>query len=1088
MPDWLQQEHASSSTTRLTSASDAVLATRRRRWGDPTAVPPMMRAELVLAHCKRDLSWVSEAMSALLSCQVNVTAVSVYSKCNATHTLGTLPSGARVTALPNVGRCDHAYAHHLASRPPTELEPLVLFLKDTTYHGSDPHFNVLNVPLCHMAAAARGRFDFGCGRYPDERVSAYLRTRGRLDALIGLSGHAATVETPPGVDASAWHHAASLSTFQLDSYSTAHDQAMTMFEETANSAGVPVGDGAAGMRLGRAMPTTGAWTPTGRGAIASMRASAGTIGSTIAAAAEPFAASERPLGQWVLSLARASSATAAGQSLRGGLRHGSGSAVLSGMFDPNMEGDTLLPVCYGGTFAARRHRIARIPRGFWRALEASLSRGDNIEEGHFAERLWAALFAGRLDASDTRRILCASHQVWCSSHGQSAYRGILSTCTESAARCSLLGSISERMTGSLCNLPSLHVPGVPKELTRLAVGSDPMVNASVLPGASPSLRLTPKPARSEKSAETYRSTGDLKGSGPHQSSLLQQLGAVGQGHTTKSLPSIMGARHTDAESFRMVQRCVKALHARALAQGRNKTTWLQYQAMREQCMATTQASPSVPELDDRDATRGMLATLTHTEQPKPASKSQPAGGAQHWYLAPAGSSTCEYGRVATASECEAASTKLRAWHRQTEPFRGTQVGSGGGCTDDELGGAPIGCSLKTVGTPDNPAAGDWATFFRWPHAPQSLHDVPCAQRAHFQLVCSSMVPSAEQRPQETPRRVRQEQGQSRCRPLARTGSQLSLSDTPSRMLMMSTPKGGATVAAQLMFRRLGLLQQAIGYSPSGWIHEYRMKVFNRAPGHAQVGCRNDIATGRVLPISRTCREGTGWRCVKLLRSPFERVVSSYLHTLRTQIWSTFPELSSVCGSPDAAANASFAQFIAALTLRAQKGTHGQPVDNHFMPQATACDQIELRVFYLPVEGLSGALMALGRIDDGRTYNDSGLSSSHYITQAGAEKVADTTAQDPTHRDVAALAFSHFDDCRQKGFAQCGRSVPPYRYFLTNLTLCNQIRCLFAPDFDLYRRMCAQSWLIQACPECVRMCLIVLQRHCQPPHSTSLQVD
>ena len=42
--------------------------------------------------------------------------------------------------------------------------------------------------------------------------------------------------------------------------------------------------------------------------------------------------------------------------------------------------------------------MQRIPRDDWSALSTALLRGDNIEEGHFAERLWAALLSPPVDA------------------------------------------------------------------------------------------------------------------------------------------------------------------------------------------------------------------------------------------------------------------------------------------------------------------------------------------------------------------------------------------------------------------------------------------------------------------------------------------------------------------------------------------------------------------------------------------------------------------------------------------------------------------------------------------------------------------
>lgn len=54
------------------------------------------------------------------------------------------------------------------------------------------------------------------------------------------------------------------------------------------------------------------------------------------------------------------------------------------------------PVCYGGVFAARKERIRRVPLAAWKMLHKTLERGNNIEESHFVERLWAMLLSDPL--------------------------------------------------------------------------------------------------------------------------------------------------------------------------------------------------------------------------------------------------------------------------------------------------------------------------------------------------------------------------------------------------------------------------------------------------------------------------------------------------------------------------------------------------------------------------------------------------------------------------------------------------------------------------------------------------------------------
>ena len=56
-----------------------------------------------------------------------------------------------------------------------------------------------------------------------------------------------------------------------------------------------------------------------------------------------------------------------------------------------------VPVCYGGRFAASVENIYKQDMNMWMKLEMSLTRGDNIEEGHFVERSWAALLSNPLD-------------------------------------------------------------------------------------------------------------------------------------------------------------------------------------------------------------------------------------------------------------------------------------------------------------------------------------------------------------------------------------------------------------------------------------------------------------------------------------------------------------------------------------------------------------------------------------------------------------------------------------------------------------------------------------------------------------------
>lgn len=60
---------------------------------------------------------------------------------------------------------------------------------------------------------------------------------------------------------------------------------------------------------------------------------------------------------------------------------------------PSAMTQNIVPVCCGGVWAVTSHQIAKHPKSVWMAIAKSLSRGDNIIEGHYAERLWASLLS-----------------------------------------------------------------------------------------------------------------------------------------------------------------------------------------------------------------------------------------------------------------------------------------------------------------------------------------------------------------------------------------------------------------------------------------------------------------------------------------------------------------------------------------------------------------------------------------------------------------------------------------------------------------------------------------------------------------------
>lgn len=68
-------------------------------------------------------------------------------------------------------------------------------------------------------------------------------------------------------------------------------------------------------------------------------------------------------------------------------------------------------ICYGGNFAARASNLKNHSKTFWKSLEESLSRGDSIEESHFAERSWGLFIADPLEKTEMEVLLKSSNMI-----------------------------------------------------------------------------------------------------------------------------------------------------------------------------------------------------------------------------------------------------------------------------------------------------------------------------------------------------------------------------------------------------------------------------------------------------------------------------------------------------------------------------------------------------------------------------------------------------------------------------------------------------------------------------------------------------
>jgi len=72
----------------------------------------------------------------------------------------------------------------------------------------------------------------------------------------------------------------------------------------------------------------------------------------------------------------------------------------------------IVQVCYGGVFAASVSNIMMRDISTWKQIEKTLTRGTNIQEGHYTERAWAALLATPLQPFQMDALLYKADGVY----------------------------------------------------------------------------------------------------------------------------------------------------------------------------------------------------------------------------------------------------------------------------------------------------------------------------------------------------------------------------------------------------------------------------------------------------------------------------------------------------------------------------------------------------------------------------------------------------------------------------------------------------------------------------------------------------
>lgn len=255
-----------------------------------------LNVELVISHCDSEIWWIFNEYTI----GVTVTKATVYSKCG--KPVDGPSEKYTVVELPNVGRCDHSYAHWMEENVGSVAGPtvseLVVFMKDKDNKYRELN-NARRRSLIHMGTLA-AELGFACGEFSVRPISG------------------------PNSFPSSYHHFDTLKKFQLSSY-------------------------------GRE--------------------------NTVAIEDSGFKSSHANLGEWIEQL---------------------GFQVLP---------EEVVQVCYGGVFVTTREQIGKHKPEEFQAIKISLSRGDNIEENHFCERVWGSMLGKPLGEDKAKQLLKMSHAI-----------------------------------------------------------------------------------------------------------------------------------------------------------------------------------------------------------------------------------------------------------------------------------------------------------------------------------------------------------------------------------------------------------------------------------------------------------------------------------------------------------------------------------------------------------------------------------------------------------------------------------------------------------------------------------------------------
>jgi len=227
----------------------------------------------------------------------------------------------------------------------------------------------------------------------------------------------------------------------------------------------------------------------------------------------------------------------------------------------------------------------------------------------------------------------------------------------------------------------------------------------------------------------------------------------------------------------------------------------------------------------------------------------------------------------------------------------------------------------------------------------------------------------------------------------------ALIDRDRKVIMDWSPKTGCTIAVKMFFRNMGLLEKALEFDD--WIHEYRMHVYQLE-----------------YPIYKEDLENPEFYKFKVVRNPYSRAVSSYIHTMR------WPEMHAPIQNvmKRRNANISFNQFLDFLSR-----IDLDSCDPHYRLQKKEFEG-KIKNCFQEIVKLENLEEGIKRVNKAGNFGFdlTGLSSSHHIDKNENLK----------------------GEFMNKRWRSIKSSIPSYKHFYNTETL-DKVGKLYKEDLEEY---------------------------------------